>query len=306
MPILDIRSLSKRYRGGTLANDDISIALEPGEVYGLLGPNGAGKTTLVRQVLGLLKPTAGAITLHGRDIVADPGYARRNIGFLPQGQWNMLSIHVDELIHTVGCLRGLSKQESRQRTEELLERLDLGPFRHTQLQAASGGVRRLAGFATAIISHARLVVLDEPTNDVDPQRRQLLWGMIGELGRAGSTVLLVTHNLAEAERVIDRLAIIDKGRIQREGTTLSLRSIVTDRLRLELVASAPVLPHPALTVDGGENIFLLDESDLPAVSHWLMDLRAAGTVMDFRIGPPTLDDIYTAAVAVRPELEAVS
>ncbi|MBE7520518.1 MAG: ABC transporter ATP-binding protein [Thermoflexaceae bacterium] len=296
MAILDIHDLTKRYRNGTLANDRISLALEPGEIYGLLGPNGAGKTTLVRQVLGLLKPTAGTITLDGVDLVADPGYARANIGFLPQGQFDMQAVHVDELIYLIGKLRGLPAREARSRTEELIERLELGPFRNTQVHSASGGVRRLAGFATAIIARARLLVLDEPTNDIDPVRRQQLWSMIDELGNEGSTVLLVTHNLAEAERVIDRLAIIDHGRILREGSPASLRTVVTDRLRLEITAAGPYAPHPALSADGGPNAYFLDEGDLPAVSHWLTGLRNEGVILDFRIGPPTLDDIYTVTV----------
>lgn len=305
MAILDIRDLTKRYRNGTLANDRISLALEPGEIYGLLGPNGAGKTTLVRQVLGLLKPTGGSITLDGVDLVANPGYARANIGFLPQGQFDMQAVHVDELIYLIGKLRGLSAREARSRTEELIERLELGPFRSTQVHAASGGVRRLAGFATAVIARARLLVLDEPTNDIDPVRRQLLWSMIAELGSQGSTVLLVTHNLAEAERVIHRLAIIDQGRILKEGSPASLRTVVTDRLRLEITATGAYQPHPALIADGGPDTWFLDERDLPAVSHRLAERREEGVVLDFRIGPPSLDDIYAVTVNNR-QPEAVA
>jgi len=299
MPVLEVTSLHKRYRNGTLANDGISLALEPGEIYGLLGPNGAGKTTLVRQVLGLLRPTSGRITVEGVDVVAHPGFARQRIGFLPQGQFDMRAVHVDEFIELIGRLRGLSRAEARSRTENLIERLDLGQFRKTTIHAASGGVRRLTGFAAAIVAHARLLVLDEPTNDIDPVRRQALWGMIDELGAEGSTVLLVTHNLAEAERVIDRLAIIDRGRILREGSPASLRSLVTDRLRLELTVGAGFIPHPLLATDGAPDTYLLDHADLPVVSQWLAEQRAAGVVLDFRIGPPTLDDIYTAAVTDR-------
>jgi len=296
MTVLEIHDVVKRYRNGTLANDQISLALEAGEIYGLLGPNGAGKTTLVRQVLGLLKPTAGTIALDGVDVVADPGYARANIGFLPQGQFDLQSIHVDELIYAIGRLRGLSGKDARQRTDELIERLDLGPFRSTKVHNASGGVRRLAGFATAVVARARVLVLDEPTNDIDPVRRQLLWSMIDELGREGATVLLVTHNLAEAERVIDRLAIIDHGRILKEGSPTSLRTLVTERLRLELVVAAPVTPHPALAPDGGDSAYFFDADDLPEISRWLAARRTDGSVVDFRIGPPNLDDIYTATV----------
>ena len=306
MVALEVDELVKRYRNGTLANDHLSLTLEPGEVYGLLGPNGAGKTTLVRQVLGLLRPTSGSILVDGHDVVADPGYARRAIGFLPQAQFTMESLHIDEFIYGIARLRGMDRGAARRSTENLLERLELAEFRHTQMMAASGGIRRMAGFAAAVVGGGRLLVLDEPTNDVDPVRRQLLWDVIDELGGDGTTVLLVTHNLAEAERVIDRFAIIDQGRILREGTPSALRSVVTDRLRLELTTTAPVDPHPVLEAEAG-GVYLFDEEDLGMVSEWLGWLRRCGTLSDFRIGPPTLDDIY-AAVATRRErvLETVA
>ena len=313
MPKLEIRDLTKRYHNGTLANDGLSLALEPGEVYGLLGPNGAGKTTLVRQVLGLLKPTSGSIRLDDQDVVANPGFARRTIGFLPQGQFDIGDVHVDELIYSVGKLRGLSSGEARRRRDELIERLDLEPFRSTTMHAASGGVRRLAGFATALVAGNRLLVLDEPTNDVDPIRRQTLWQLVAEAGEAGAAVLLVTHNLAEAERFIHRLAIIDHGRILSEGSPASLRSLVTEKLRLELVLAGEVVPHPALTAEpGSTGSYLFEQSDLSFVSAWLTTLRTEGILLDFRIGPPNLDDIYVAAVSgpgtggVDPEKELVA
>ena len=307
IPVLEIRDLQKRYRGGTLANAGISMALEAGEVYGLLGPNGAGKTTLVRQVLGLLRPTSGSIDVDGTDVVADPGFARRTIGFLPQGQFDLQSLHVDELIFSVARLRGLARPDARRRTEELLEQLDLGAFRTTSLHAASGGIRRLAGFAAAIAGDARLLVLDEPTNDVDPIRRQLLWNAIADLGQRGTTVLLVTHNLAEAERVINRLAIIDGGRIVREGTPASLRSVVTEQLHLDLTLAGEVTPHPALLAGpAGQDRYLFDQRDLGAISAWLSRVREDGLLLDFRIGPPTLDDIYAVAVGQKVEVGAIA
>jgi ABC-2 type transport system ATP-binding protein len=305
VPVLEVSSLTKRYRNGTVANDGISLTLEPGEVYGLLGPNGAGKTTLVRQVLGLLKPTSGSIRVQGVDVVADPGYARSNIGFLPQAEMFALSgIRVGELIAGVGVLRGLSRKDARVRADELIDRLDLAPFRNTQMRAASGGVRRLTGFAAAIVGGARLLVLDEPTNDIDPVRRQHLWTTIDELGGQGIAVLLVTHNLAEAERVIDRFAIIDHGRVLQEGAPSSLRSLVTDQLKLQLVTAAGVLPHPALRADGGPGAFFFDHEDLAPVSVWLGSLRGQGKLLDFSISPPSLDDIYTVTVT-NQVLEAV-
>jgi ABC-type multidrug transport system ATPase subunit len=139
---------------------------------------------------------------------------------------------------------------------------------------------------------------------VDPVRRQLLWNVIADLGRQGTAVLLVTHNLAEAERVLNRLAIIDKGRILREGSPSSLRTLVTDRLRLELTLSRPITPHPALATDlSMPGCFLFDHADLARVSAWVLSLRETGDLLDFRIGPPSLDDIYTATIGSTKVLE---
>lgn len=307
MSIVATDRVTKRFRNGTLANDAISLAIEPGQVYGLLGPNGAGKTTLVRQVLGLLRPTSGSIAVAGIDAVARPEQVRRVVGFLPQGQMTVEDIRVGEFIYGIARLRGMSREDARRATDALVDRLELGPFRDTGMRAASGGVRRLAGFATAVVSRPPVLVLDEPTNDVDPVRRQLLWSVISEMGREGAAVLLVTHNLAEAERVLSRLAIIDGGRILREGTPAALRSLVTERLRLEVSLARDVVPHPAL-IPEAPGSYLFDHGDLAAVSAWVVALRESGDLLDFRIGPPSLDDIYTAALGTlpAPALEAVS
>ncbi|MCC6381608.1 MAG: ABC transporter ATP-binding protein [Dehalococcoidia bacterium] len=303
MTVLDVVQLSKRYRNGTLANDRLDLAVAAGELFGLLGPNGAGKTTLVRQVLGLLRPSAGGIRVQGVDVVANPGYARKAIGFLPQGQFQMQAIQVEEMIFYTAKLRGVGDQEARRRTAAIIAQLDLGAFRRTRLAAASGGVQRLCGVASAIVGGASFLVLDEPTNDIDPVRRQLLWRTLDALRREGTTILLVTHNLAEAERVLDRFAIIDRGRILQQGTPAALRSLVSDRLRLELSAVDGLVPHPALQREAA-GAYLFAPEDLPAVSAWLKEERESGRLVDFRIGPPTLEDIYAAALGP-PSLEPV-
>lgn len=298
-PVLEVRNLTKRYRNGTVANDALTLELRAGEILGLLGPNGAGKTTLVRQVLGLVRPTSGTLRLDGVDIVADPGFARRNIGFLPQGTFDLESLTVAETIEFAARLRGVPAADARATAARLIDRLDLGEFRRTAMHAASGGVRRLAGFAAAIAAPVRLLVLDEPTNDVDPLRRTVLWELLAEIGAGGGTILLVTHNLAEAERVVDRVAIMSAGRIVSEGSPAELRRLVTERLRLELTAAWPVTPHPALVAEAG-GAYLFDAAELPAVAAWLARLRESGAVSDFRITPPTLDDIYAAVMAPAP------
>jgi len=213
---LVVRGLTKRYANGALANDRIDLHVHAGEVFGLLGPNGAGKTTLVKQIIGLLKPSAGSITLGREDFVANPDTARALCAYLPQGALPC---------RRSGCKRSWnSSGESvgrcpavRRRVDHLIAALELDEWRDTAGIELSGGTRRLAGFLMAAVWPAALVILDEPTNDVDPLRRRLLWRLIRQLAEDGSSVLLVTHNVLEAEQSVDRLAVIDKGRIVAMG-----------------------------------------------------------------------------------------
>ncbi|MDH3398725.1 MAG: ABC transporter ATP-binding protein [Acidimicrobiia bacterium] len=236
--VLAIRDLDKRYPGGRLANDDISVEIQRGEVFGLFGPNGAGKTTLVKQVIGLLRPTAGSITLDGLDLVREPALARQLVAYLPQETLPIDPFTLREVVELVGRIRGGDRVSVRRRASELIDALELGPWTDTLGTKLSGGIKRLAGFVMATVWPAALVILDEPTNDVDPLRRRLLWQQIRRLGREGTSVLLVTHNVLEAEHAVDRLALIDNGRIIAQGTPASLKAADRGRLRV-LVSMTP-------------------------------------------------------------------
>jgi ABC-2 type transport system ATP-binding protein len=220
---LEIENLEKSYRRGVRASDGISLTAEAGEVFGLLGHNGAGKTTLVSQVVGLLRPDAGTIRIDGRDAVADPGFARVACSIQPQATLPISGLTPNQAVELLGRLRGGSAASVRQRREELFEALDIGEWRATDGERLSGGVKRLVSFCMAAVTPGRIVILDEPTNDVDPVRRRLLWRQVRALAAEGSTVLLVTHNVAEAEGAVDRLAILDHGRLLAEGTPALLR-----------------------------------------------------------------------------------
>ena len=238
-----VDGLTKRF-GAVVANDDITLRVEPGEVYGLLGPNGAGKSTLVKQTIGLLKPTSGHITLGPFDLVTDPDAARQLCSYLPQVQMPIDSFHVSEAIELAGRIRGGSAAEIRLRTASLIDALDLGEWKSALGHSLSGGVRRLVGFCMAIVRPGQVVILDEPTNDVDPLRRRLLWEEIRALGAHGCAVLLVTHNVLEAEKSVDRLAVIHKGRLVAEGTPSSMKSVDRSQLRLQLMLT------PGMTTPG--------------------------------------------------------
>ena len=194
--------------------------------------------TLVRQTIGLLKPTTGTITLGPFDLVADPDAARQLCSYLPQAQLPIDSFRVREAIELAGRIRGGRTREVSKRTDTLVEALDIGEWGDTLGKNLSGGLKRLVGFCMATVCPGRVVILDEPTNDVDPLRRRLLWEQVRELGTAGCAVLLVTHNVLEAEKSVDRLAVIDQGRVVADGTPASLKAADRSQLRLQ-VALAP-------------------------------------------------------------------
>ena len=295
---LRVRDLVKVFNQKVRANDGISLTVEPGEVYGLLGPNGAGKSTLVKQLIGLLAPDAGTITLGPHDLVADPDAARQLCSYLPQAQMPIASLRAREAIDITGRIRGGDAGAVTRRREELIDALDIGEWRDTLGARLSGGVRRLVGFAMVAACPGRVVVLDEPTNDVDPLRRRLLWQEVRRLGDAGVSVLLVTHNVMEAEKAVDRLAVVDRGRLLAEGTPSSLKAEDRGRLRLQVMlaprADTPVLPgfvehHTRV----GHNLMtVLPEAEAAHAIGWAQELIGLGLAEEYALGATTLEDVY--------------
>jgi ABC-2 type transport system ATP-binding protein len=267
---LRVTDVRKVYKGGVVANDGVSLTIERGEVFGLLGPNGAGKTTLVSQIIGLTKPASGTITLGEIDLVADPGAARQLCAYLPQGELPVESLKTGIAVELVGRMRGGDKRDVRRRTDQLYQKLQLEEWRNRIGQETSGGVRRLVGFMMTTVVPRPVVILDEPTNDIDPMRRRLLWEEIRAVANRGAAVLLVTHNVMEAERVVDRLAIIDEGRVIAQGTPASLKQTASEALRLEVVfepgaVEPPLPPFFREPVRAGRRLLVtLEDSAAPA------------------------------------------
>jgi ABC-2 type transport system ATP-binding protein len=306
--VLEFDGVTKRFGSGVVANDGVTFTVEEGEVFGLLGHNGAGKTTLVSQVVGLLRPDAGSIRLAGIDAVADPGRARQLCSLQPQTNAPLTGITPRKAVELVGRIRGGERQRVRARTDELVGRLRLEPWADRRAQKLSGGVNRLVAFCMAVVEPGQLVVLDEPTNDVDPVRRRLLWQEVRALADAGCTVVLVTHNVTEAERAVDRIAVLDEGKVAAIGTPASLKHDVADELRLEVVwepGAVPVAPplEPSASITSGRRSrFTLHQRHLTSVATWAQELRSAGQVEEFSVGPATLEDVYIELVG-RLDLE---
>ena len=302
MPLLDIAHVTKTYRNAVRANDDISLDVHEGEVFGLLGPNGAGKTTLVSQVLGIVLPDAGTISIDGNDVVRRPEVARRMCSYQPQAAAPVDGLSPRESVEIVGRIRGGDPKGVRRRAEELLAALDLADVGE-RVAPMSGGMARLTGFCMAAVVPGRVVVLDEPTNDVDPLRRRALWTQIRRLADEGAAVLLVTHNVLEAERCVDRLAIIGGGRVLAQGPPAQLKAALEAPLRLECTVE-PGVPTPRppaqITVTGTigrRMIAQVQTRDLPSAVAWAQRAQDEGAVTEFAVTPASLEDVYATWVA---------
>ncbi len=311
MALLEIEHVSKVYRGGARANDDISLSVEAGEVFGLLGPNGAGKTTLVNQIIGLLIPTSGTIRVAGVNTVENPGFARKASSFQPQTQIPIEGMNPYQAIELAGRLRGGRADQVRERTRKLIEAFELGQWTNKGGEALSGGVRRLVAFCMAAIVPGQITILDEPTNDVDPLRRRLLWQQVRMLADQGSAVLLVTHNVLEAERSVDRLAIIDHGKVIGSGTPSSMKNGYANYLRLELLfepgAKLPALPaFLSHTVNGGRRLIgRVEAGDVNQATLWANQMKADQIVEEYSLGPSTLEDVYIRTIGRADALDAI-
>jgi ABC-2 type transport system ATP-binding protein len=301
MGMLVATDVTKTYRSGVRANDGVSIDVAGGEVFGLLGPNGAGKTTLVSQILGLAKPDAGSITIDDVDVVRRPEIARRWCSYQPQAAAPVDGLSAREAVELVGRIRGGEASKVRRRAGELLSALDLGDVADRPVPM-SGGMARLTGFCMAAVVPGRVVVLDEPTNDVDPLRRRALWELIRNLADDGAAVLLVTHNVIEAERCVDRLAIVAGGRVLAAGTPAPLKAQLGAPLRLECTlepdAASPELPEGlvAAGLAGRRLVAHVQASGVAAAVAWARRAQEDGIVAEFALTPASLEDVYASWV----------
>lgn len=300
--MLSIRGLHKTYRGrhGARANAGIDLDVAPGTVVGLLGHNGAGKTTLVNQVVGIVKPDTGTIRVDGVDAVAQPHLARAVVSVQAQANVPITGLTPRLAVELVGRIRGGERAQVAARTTALLSDLDLMAWADTPAQKVSGGIARLTAFAMTTVVPGRLVVLDEPTNDVDPVRRRLLWRQIRSLADDGAAVLLVTHNVREAERVVDHLVVLDQGRVVAAGSPADLAADVQGSLtvELDLTDGLPELPGSVreVAVSGQRAVGQVDAADAAALVGWAQGQVEARRLERYALVPASLEDVYVRLV----------
>ncbi len=221
-PALHIEDLAKRYPNGVEALRGVSLEIQPGEFYGLLGPNGAGKSTLIHCATGLAQPSGGAIRIFGHDATGDYGKAREAVGLAPQELNLDWFLTVEETLDFHGGYFGMPGKERRERSKELLEIFSLVEKRDERTRTLSGGMKRRLILARALMHRPRLLILDEPTAGVDIELRLELWHYVQRINGEGTTILLTTHYLEEAEQLCDKIAFIAEGQIVGEGTSAEL------------------------------------------------------------------------------------
>ena len=219
MHALDIEGLSKRYPTGVDALRDVSLQIPEGALFGLLGPNGAGKSTLIHCSTGLATPTAGEIRIFGHDAISDYGYARLAVGLAPQEVNVDFFLTVEETLDFHGGYFGMPGRERRERAQELLETFSLSDKRNERTRTLSGGMKRRLVLARALMHRPRLLILDEPTAGVDVELRLELWHYVQQINAEGTSILLTTHYLEEAEQLCDRIAFINGGQIVAQGSS---------------------------------------------------------------------------------------
>ncbi|MGO4131480.1 ATP-binding cassette domain-containing protein [Janibacter sp. RAF20_2_2] len=300
-PVIEARGLVKTF-GDFVAVDDVSFEVPRGTVFGLLGPNGAGKTTTVRMMTTLATPTRGTATVAGHDVVREPDAVRASMGLTAQGATVDDLLTGRENLRLIGDLYGLPGREVRRRAEDLLERFSLTEAGDKVVKDYSGGMRRRIDLAVSLIAHPSVLFLDEPTTGLDPRSRVELWEVLRDLVREGTTLLLTTQYLDEADQLADQICVIDHGRIIAQGTPLELKnqsgatSLVVTVSRHDEVSRAAELVRGAV----GEVHVDADARRLTAPGAGVADLtRIAGAldgagieVDDLGMQRPSLDDVF--------------
>jgi ABC-2 type transport system ATP-binding protein len=301
--VIEVDRLVKRFGGEVRALDGLSLQVAAGIVYALLGPNGAGKTTLVRVLATLLAADSGTARVAGFDVRRHPGAVRARIGLA--GQYAAVDGHLTgrENVEMIGRLYGLSRRHARERASAVVERIGLGGAAERQVRSYSGGMRRRIDLAASLVGRPTVLFLDEPTTGVDPASRHALWDLIRDLVHDGTTVVLTTQYLDEADRLADHVGVIDHGQLVTEGTPAALKrstgstvvelSIPDDQRPAAVEALRRSVADPAVHTDNRAALVIPATDGVATLQAALRALDAAAiTPTDVSLHQPTLEDVF--------------
>jgi len=303
-PVIEVAGLVKRF-GDFTAVDDVSFTVSRGEVFGLLGSNGAGKSTIIRMLCGLMHPTAGGARVAGLDVAAEPERLKRRIGYMTQRFSLYDDLPVEQNLRFFGGIYGLRGAELAARQAWALRMADLEGRESLLTGSLPAGWKQRLALGCALLHQPELVFLDEPTGSVDPISRRRFWGLIDDLARQGVTVIVTTHYLDEAERLADRVAILQGGRIEVAGTVRHVARQARVKTKIKFTAPERVLdgslapPRCLDVVVSGEVAVCQTENSATALRE-LLGWAAAndlGDLDDLSVETPTLEDAYLQLVA---------
>ena len=315
MKAIDVRAIVKRYGDFTAVNG-ISFEVEEGEIFGLLGPNGAGKSTLIRMMVTLLPPTSGTALVNGFDIVKQADEVRKSIGVIPQAMTSDVELSVEENLIIFSKLYGVSREKRKRLIDELLDAVELTKWRDAPVKNLSGGMRRRVEIARGLVHEPRIFFLDEPTTGLDPVSRVAVWEMLQKIkAERQLTVLITTHYMDEADKLCDRIAIVDHGELKALDSPMKLKASIPGKNVLEASfsamppdweASLQRLPHVE-SVSAHDNVFRISSENGPATTLALMDTaaRRGVAVNSLSVTSTTLDDVFVhyAGRALRDALQ---
>ena len=301
-PDIEVENLTKRF-GDFVAVDSLNFVVNHGEVFGLLGPNGAGKSTLIRMMTTLVPPTSGTARIHGFDVVRKANDVRKVIGVIPQAMTSDLDLSAEENMTIFAKLYGIPGERRRRTIKELLKAVDLEQWVNKPVKMFSGGMRRRLEIARGLVHEPKIFFLDEPTTGLDPVSRVAVWEMLTRLkNERDLTILITTHYMDEADKLCDRIAIVDHGKLAALDSPLKLKASIPGKNILEVsFSSIPsgwedvlnALPEVA-SVKSEDHVFRISSQNGPRTTIGLMEAaRGAGvTVTSLSVQSTTLDDVF--------------
>lgn len=299
--VYQVEHLTKVYKGSNKkANDEISLSIQEGEIFGLLGPNGAGKSTLVNQMAGLVRPTSGSIRLFGMDVLKSPQLIPDYVALQAQSTLALKDLYPEEALFYTAQLQGMSSANARMRTKVLMQELGIDAFGKKRIALLSGGQQKLVSLAVTFVGDRPIQIFDEPTNNLDPEVRHRVWDKLLALNKEGKTIIVVTHNVIEAERVLQRVGIVNSGQLLAIGTPGTLKMKVNQRVRLELLLKREEVNYDELLTSLGEmhvltrqhRVVLCPRETLQDAINRVLAQIGLDQLDDFRILTPSLEDVY--------------
>ncbi len=297
VPAVEIHDLHKQYAGGVVALKGINLTVPVGEFFGLLGPNGAGKTTTIGITTGLVRPSGGFVKVLGYDVVSQYRQSRRRIGLAAQELNFDWFFPIEELMILQAGYYGVPRKVARKRTAQLLELFGLSNKRRVKPRELSGGMKRRFQIARSLVHDPEILILDEPTAGVDVELRRMLWSYLTQLNQEGKTIILTTHYIEEAEKLCDRVAIIDHGRIITEGSPKKLmagrnRDGLTITIDGWTERTAKALEGYDFNFTDGHIRILIPQPEL-RLTEIINQLTSAGAlVQDVAISHSPLEDVF--------------